>query len=100
MGNDGVADKIEKSRRGNGLDGKRRGSRCEHVEQQVPGGLGLSWNCHLVKRGGLGVRRGPRTRGAGVRNGACAVTPEQLLELRGLPRGPGAAKRRSRGSGS
>lgn len=25
LGNDGIADKIEKSRRGNGLDGKRRG---------------------------------------------------------------------------
>lgn len=25
LGNDGNADKIEKSRRGNGLDGKRRG---------------------------------------------------------------------------
>lgn len=25
LGNDGIADKIENSRRGNGLDGKRRG---------------------------------------------------------------------------
>ena len=89
-------DKIEKSRRGNALDRKSAGagrgwSSCQHVEQQVPGGLSFSWDCHSVRNGGLGLGRGP---GLGVvigDSGTEAAQPGVLtqMELRawGDPRG-------------
>lgn len=40
----------------------RGGSGCQHVEQQVPGGSPFSWNCHSVRNGGAGSRRGPDER--------------------------------------
>lgn len=64
---------------------EEEGPGCQCVEQQVPGGLGLSWNCHLVRNGGLGFRRGPQTLEERV----------MIPERQGLLRGPGDAEKRS-----
>lgn len=65
LGNDGIADKIEKSRRGNGLDGKRRGPAVSLLSNSFQD-FSFSWNCHSVRNGELGFRREPWTRGCHV----------------------------------
>lgn len=63
LGNDGNADKIEKSRRGNGLDGKRRGPAVSVLSNTFQEDFSFSWNCHSLRNRGLSFRRRPWTRG-------------------------------------
>lgn len=60
--NDSIADKMEKSRKGNGLDGKRRGPAIQGVEQQAPWETSLQLELSLIGNGGMGFRRGLGTR--------------------------------------
>lgn len=88
--NDSIADKMEKSRKGNGLDGKRRGPAIQGVEQQAPWETSLQLELSLIGNGGMGFRRG-----LGTRVVMCGDT-----EASGAARRPrGGSYRRSPGPG-
>lgn len=46
-----VAGEIEKCRRGNGLNGKRRGPDVSILSNRLRENLALSWNCHSANVG-------------------------------------------------
>lgn len=79
--NDSIANKMEKSRKGNGLDGKRRGPAIQCVEQPAPRGVSFTWNCHSLEMEEWVSGEGP-----GLRL-SCVV----VLKPLGLRGGPGVA---------
>lgn len=88
--NDSIADKMEKSRKGNGLDGKRRGPAISVLSNRRHGDFSFSWHCHSLEMEEWVSGEGP-----GLRL-SCVVV---ILKPRAERRPRGGLHRRSPGPG-
>lgn len=82
LGNDSIADKIEKSRRGNGLDGKRRGPAVSMLSNRLQEDLAFTGAVIWLK-----TEDWVSGEGLELEAQACAVEWAVTLEQRGLPSG-------------